>query len=60
VKDEFELFELDDVLAEELDLRGTFGVLWLPMLNKLDMLRSRVVLKLNLGLKSLNMMRYLT
>ena len=50
-RDEFELPELVDVLAEELDLRAIFGVLWLPILRRLDILRSRVVLKLNLGLK---------
>ena len=50
-RDEFELPELVDVLAEELDLRAIFGVLWLPILRRLDILRSRVVLKLNFGLE---------
>ena len=55
-RDELELPELVDVLAEELDLRAIFGVLWLPILRRLDILRSRVVLKLNLGLKIYNQM----
>ena len=51
VNDELELLEFDEVLlAEELDLRAIFGVRWLPILKRLDILRSRVVLKLNFGL----------
>ena len=49
-----ELPELDEVFPDELDLRGIFGVLWLPMLKRLDILRSRVVLKLSFGLKWVN------
>ena len=52
MKDELELAELlDELLTNEPDLRAIFGVLWLPMLKRLDILRSRVVLKLNFGLK---------
>ena len=52
VKDELEWFELEEVLADELDFRAIFGVRWLPMLKRLDILLSLVVLKLNFGLKS--------
>ena len=52
MKDELEWFELEEVLADELDFRAIFGVRWLPMLKRLDMLLSLVVLKLNFGLKS--------
>ena len=52
MKDELELAELlDELLTNEPDLRAILGVLWLPMLKRLDILRSRVVLKLNFGLK---------
>ena len=50
VNDELELLEFEEVLAEELDLRAIFGVRWLPILKRLDILRSRVVLKLSFGL----------
>ena len=52
VNDELEWFELEEVLADELDFRAIFGVRWLPMLKRLDILLSLVVLKLNFGLKS--------
>ena len=54
VNDELEWFELEDVFADVLDFRAIFGVLWLPMLRRLDILLSLVVLKLSFGLKSIN------